>query len=342
MEETKANRHSEADKWHQLQSEFMQLANEEKVTPRAVREVRYTHPQEEAYLYAIGNYAEGRKDFRKSRKSGQARSRLLKVSESGHWVLHGGGNENLKARFRALTTRAAIALGAPQGIVPEYFWLHRLYHDWPKNHTGHLLETSAGGVTVLRVCEKSATFCSWLEKQALEQQVMASQGQGIPDVSGQQRGPTSQLGKEVSHSSRVTKRAPQPVELGPGGLKFVVQGDHTVALPCESLGGSDNVTISGVKASYGVLSMELSKVMTIVKANKGQFSGADLCKQFRNSPLAGVADQSDWDSWVEDFAPTNSQRGRPKGAALTFLERKTTLGRKTIKSYLSRAKKIPK
>jgi hypothetical protein len=86
----------------------------------------------------------------------------------------------------------------------------------------------------------------------------------------------------------------------------------------------------------------LSKVYSIVKAGGGKITGADLRKQFRRSPFAGAADDHDWNNWADDFSPNNPQRGRPKGAALTFLERKTALNRGTIKSYLSRSKKHPK
>jgi hypothetical protein len=94
-----------------------------------------------------------------------------------------------------------------------------------------------------------------------------------------------------------------------------------------------------VRASYDVVSVELSKVSSIVKRKGGAMTGAELRKQFRHSPLAGVADHDDWESWAEDFSPKNCHRGRSKGAALTFFERKMELKRGTIKSYLSQSKK---
>jgi hypothetical protein len=135
-------------------------------------------------------------------------------------------------------------------------------------------------------------------------------------------------------------RAAQPVELGPCGIRFVRQGDRTVALPCEEDGGMLG-TVSAVTISYRVASIELSKVRSIVNQESGKINGAELRRQFSDSPLAQAADERDWDNWAKDFSPTNRQRGRPKGAALTFLERKTGLDRLTIKGYLSRSKKNP-
>jgi hypothetical protein len=131
-----------------------------------------------------------------------------------------------------------------------------------------------------------------------------------------------------------------PVQLGQGGIRFVRDGKRTFALPCGDI--PENDTVSAVKISYDILAVELSKVYTIVKERGGRITGAELGKQFSQSPLRGVADQGDWDSWAEGFSPENPQRGRPKGASLTFLERKMPLDRATIKSYLSRAKKSSK
>jgi hypothetical protein len=137
------------------------------------------------------------------------------------------------------------------------------------------------------------------------------------------------------------RRAPQPIELGQGGVRFVRQGDRTVALPCEK-DGEMLGTQTAVTISYKIASTELSLVRSFVNQGRGKTNGPELLRQFADSPLARVADQGDWDDWAKDFCPTNRQRGRPKGVALTFLERKMGLDRTTIKGYLSRSKKIPK
>ena len=152
------------------------------------------------------------------------------------------------------------------------------------------------------------------------------------------RRPT-QKGSESQRGAQVISQA---VELGQGGVKFMRQGEFTVALPCGTGAGIfESSTITAVRVSYDILSVELLKVYSIVKAKRGEMDSAKLRKQFRSSPLAGVADGYDWNDWAEGFSPKNSQRGRPKGAALTFLERKMGLERGTIKSYLSRSKKPP-
>jgi hypothetical protein len=136
-------------------------------------------------------------------------------------------------------------------------------------------------------------------------------------------------GKKTEHDSQV-------VELGENGVKFERRGGMTFALPCGD--GADNSTVSAVKISYDILSIELSKVYTIGKASGGGITGAELRKQCPPSILKAVADQEDWDSLAEGFSPKNRHRGRPKGTALTFLERKMALNRASLKSYLSRAK----
>jgi hypothetical protein len=146
----------------------------------------------------------------------------------------------------------------------------------------------------------------------------------------------------LTAGDRGAQGIPQAAELGKGGVRFVRNGEYTVALPCGTGGGIfESGTVTAVRISYDILSVELTKVYSIVKAKRGDIGGAELRKQFRRSPLTGVADGHDWDDWAGGFSPKNPQRGRPKSAALTFLERKMALDRGTIKSYLSRSKKHP-
>ncbi len=134
-------------------------------------------------------------------------------------------------------------------------------------------------------------------------------------------------------------RAPVPIELGQGGVKFVRrENGQTYALPC----GVDNNTVSAVLVSYDILSVELPQIYSRVKETGGQIEATELRKQFQDSPLVAVTDEDDWNDWCQGFSPQNPQRGRPKSAALTFLERKMSLDRATIKSYLSLAKRASK
>jgi hypothetical protein len=279
-------------------------------------------------------------------------------------MLGDGVSDNFEARFRVLASRAGIALGCPKGTVQEDFWLHRLYLDMLENNSEQLFAASREGGIIVRVCVASATFCARLERQALEQsepgnstgadrlRINANQTESscVENKANSGQSVESQIANTAvscpsqkgSRSQRGAQAISQAVELGQGGVRFVRQGKFTVALPC-GIGGEifDNSTITAVGVSYDILSVELVKVYSIVKAKRGDIDGTELRKQFRRSPLAGVADGHDWDDWAEGFSPKNSQRGRPKGAALTFLERKMALERGTIKSYLSRSKKRP-
>ena len=144
--------------------------------------------------------------------------------------------------------------------------------------------------------------------------------------------------RSASAAQKTMEQNSVPYELGKGGVRFVRDGKGTFALPCGD--GPDNSTVSAVKTSHDILSVELSKVYSVVKEHGGQITGAKLQKCFQGSILQNIADQTDWQIWADGFSPKNPQRGRPKGAATTFFERKMPLERATLKSYRSRAKRL--
>ena len=150
----------EADAWRGFHHEFMALANEERVLSQ--RESK-NDP-----LRAQCTYSEHAEIIAVHGKPEQGPFCLLHTPKSGLWLLYGGPNENLRARFEALATRTGIKLGSPRGIEPLDFWLHRLFLDLRENGSGELLAASDEGGMIRRVCAASATFCSRLEKKALE------------------------------------------------------------------------------------------------------------------------------------------------------------------------------
>jgi len=90
------------------------------------------------------------------------------LPECGLWNISGGVSENFQARFRALASRAGVALGSPKGTAPEDSWLHHLYLDLRENDSKHLIVASRDGGVISRVCKASGTFCARLERKALE------------------------------------------------------------------------------------------------------------------------------------------------------------------------------
>jgi hypothetical protein len=105
--------------------------------------------------------------------------------------LRKGPDEHLRVRLESLATKAGIALGCAENGVPLKFWLFKLFlylsetkshHLFAPPHHGRigdnphsdLLKPHAGetvsraGGTITNVYEASASFCFWLEKQALE------------------------------------------------------------------------------------------------------------------------------------------------------------------------------
>ncbi|HVB55856.1 MAG TPA: hypothetical protein VNE63_05405 [Candidatus Acidoferrales bacterium] len=76
------------------------------------------------------------------------------------------------ARFEALATRAALGLEVPKGKALLHFWLE-----------------SVQGITTSfnDLCEASATFCSHLERHALEKATEKSSAVGRPRVKDEER-----------------------------------------------------------------------------------------------------------------------------------------------------------
>jgi hypothetical protein len=101
---------------------------------------------------------------------------VIRAPENGLWILDAGVNKTLQERFRTHGARAGRVLGARRGTDAEGVWLHRLYSYVSENH-GEFIAPKIGGRTsafrhmdrILYVCEASAIYCAWLERQALEQ-----------------------------------------------------------------------------------------------------------------------------------------------------------------------------
>jgi hypothetical protein len=133
---------SDATAWRSFRSEFKALASEELILDPGNRRDRW--------LRAFVDYKYVKCDF-------------------GTWHISSGPNEDCRASFETLATRAGVSLGSPQGADPLEFWLHYLFLDLLKHKSDQLFaaKENEGGI-ILRVCEASATYCARLEKEALE------------------------------------------------------------------------------------------------------------------------------------------------------------------------------
>lgn len=161
----------EPDFWRGLHREFQALATEEQALPKAARG--------DGALRADCTYREH-------------------TPECGQWILGEGPNENFRARFDALPTRAGVGLGSPSGTEPLDFWLHRLFRDLLENKSHELLGASDEGGMILRLCGASATFCSRLEKKALETNGVSKRSTAIVEAEGQQTRSTLEQNKQGS------------------------------------------------------------------------------------------------------------------------------------------------
>lgn len=146
--------------WRDFQAKFQSLANEERANPKTIRE--------DLQLRASCSYSKDEVVLDEKGKLEQGPFCLLNFPECGLWLLYGEVSENFRERFQTLATRAAAVLGPLKGSKPLDFWLHRLFLDLRENNRHELFAASDEGGTILHVCEASATFCSRLERKALE------------------------------------------------------------------------------------------------------------------------------------------------------------------------------
>jgi ribosome-binding protein aMBF1 (putative translation factor) len=95
----------------------------------------------------------------------------LKAPETGRWTYGTGAvSENFRERVRLCVVEAGRSLpDYLKGTSSEDFWLHRLYLDLLESNSDLLFASSEEGGMILSVCVASATFCSRLERKALEQ-----------------------------------------------------------------------------------------------------------------------------------------------------------------------------
>lgn len=148
------------DLWRNLHDDFGSLAVEQRALLKAMQ-------QGDRRLRAACSYNWDSTDDERE-LSQQGRICLVYRLESGVWKLTEGPNESFKARFEALATRAGIALRPPTGIAALDFWLHSLCCYLRRIESKDFFGRSDIGGFVEDVFQDSATFCSWLEKKALE------------------------------------------------------------------------------------------------------------------------------------------------------------------------------
>lgn len=97
----------------------------------------------------------------------------LTLGQATMLELRRGPDEHLKTRVEALATKAGIALGCAKHVPPLKFWLYKLYLYLLKTKSQHLFAGDQTGGIITNVCEASANFCFWLEKQGLEAEFLA-------------------------------------------------------------------------------------------------------------------------------------------------------------------------
>lgn len=141
---------ADSDTWRDFDAQFMELAKEGSALLKSNRGDRG--------LEAHRDYTRVTWDLMYT-EEGYPFCPLGDRPACGRWVLSDGPNENFRARFERVATRAGIALGPPPGTKPLIFWLHRLFLDLVENKSPGLFGRGKdqGGI-ILKVCEASATY----------------------------------------------------------------------------------------------------------------------------------------------------------------------------------------
>ena len=141
-----------SETWHGFHDEFIKLDREEIALLQNTREKQYMH--------ASGDY-----------NAAEMPGDDGHYQTYGHWELHYGPNGYFQEQFEVLGTKAGVALGSSPGIRPLDFWLHSLFLFLEENRNRHphqiIGDTVKAGL-IENVWGNSATFCSRLEKEALE------------------------------------------------------------------------------------------------------------------------------------------------------------------------------
>jgi hypothetical protein len=151
----------QSDVWRDFHERFMLFAKEEERIEQAAPEDRF--------LRAYSDYKKHQEISVEKGEPGQSPLSPLNPRDTGLWIISDGVNENFRERVCGIMARAGVALGCPKGTDAVDFWLHRLFQDLRENNSHQLLAPSKEGGVILRACVASATFCSRLERQAVQE-----------------------------------------------------------------------------------------------------------------------------------------------------------------------------
>jgi hypothetical protein len=79
-------------------------------------------------------------------------------------------NPHFRERFQQFATDAALLIGsAPRTATPVAFWLDRLFRHSLNNWPDYVFAIhDSGGGSLNRLCESSAAYCAWWDRQIIE------------------------------------------------------------------------------------------------------------------------------------------------------------------------------
>ena len=166
---------AESDFWRHFQGKFEALADEERTV------VLKTHPDRGLRAYCVYNSDRTAAEAESIRQGVLC---LLYRFESGKWSLSDGPNENFKARYEALATRAGIRLCPPRDARPLDFWLHSLCLQLRRTDSPTLFARSDTGGIITRSVSRPLPSAAGLRgtrwKRRLWKRTRARQIRGNP------------------------------------------------------------------------------------------------------------------------------------------------------------------
>ncbi len=172
-----------SDFWPYLRGKFELLANEE-------RESLRSRPRSDCGLRAYCRYNQDMTPG-EAEMTQEGHVCLLFRPESGTWSLSRGPSEYLKARFEALSARAGSRLRPPPGVRAADFWLHCICVYLREGRSPQLFACSDTGGIIISVCESSATYCCWLERNDIETSALETSVSAPPSRAPYRRAETS-------------------------------------------------------------------------------------------------------------------------------------------------------
>lgn len=263
------------------------------------------------------------------------------------WFFGGWKDERALQVFKWTAERAALMLGHRGGPTAVPFWLDLLRRE-SKNYrplsSGNAIfrklekledgKPKAGRIIaktrdesgiIDRVWEASADYCVKVENESLAKAV--SRRESIANAQHRSATRVNDVPGEAQSANKAA-RTEEPIPM----LTFTRTKNGAIIAEQPF---SDEALLNTYEATWPAL----TNVRAVVLQKNGKITPSELKNQFRSTILYRLADDQDWQNFVEIFAEAKKATDAPtKGTAYALLEKKTGMLRSSIRSTCSRAR----